>query len=241
MEKLNLQDARERHIRTGRYLKDIIFAANDGIITTFAVVAATVGGSLSSSVILIVGFANLFADGFSMATGNYLGTKSEKDFYKKEQDEEYREVEEIPEKEREEVREILANKGYAGMDLVQLTSLICCNKKFWVEFMMQEELKLSNPEEDSPLMNSVITFLSFVAAGVVPLVPYLIFGRNASFLSAAIFTGVALFIVGALRRFFSGQSWVVLGLEMLVVGGTAAAIAYGIGFVLQALVTVPIS
>lgn len=230
------QNAREQHIQTGRYLKDVIFAANDGIITTFAVVAATVGGALSPTVILIVGFANVFADGFSMATGNYLGTKSEMDFYKKEEEEEYREVKEIPEKERQEVRDILAAKGYVGVPLDQMTALISSNEKFWVDFMMREELNLNNPESYSPLVNGAVTFFSFVGAGVIPLLPYLLFGGNASFFSAAACTAVALFAVGAMRHFFSRASWLVLGIEMLAVGGTAAGIAYGIGFAIKTLV-----
>ncbi len=236
MQEKNPQDERERHIRIGRYLKDVIFAANDGIITTFAVVAATVGGDLSPAVILIVGFANIFADGFSMATGNYLGTKSEQNFYKKEEAEEYREVREIPGKERQEIRDILAGKGYAGTELEQMTGLICSNEKFWVDFMMTEELKLYNPEGESPFVNGIITFVAFVGAGLIPLLPYLIFGEDASFFSAAIFTCSALFIVGAMRRFFSSMSWIVLGLEMLLVGGMAAALAYGIGFFIKTIV-----
>ena len=236
MENISIQDMRERHIRTGRYLKDVIFAANDGIITTFAVVAATVGGALSPAVILIVGFANLFADGFSMATGNYLGTKSEKDFYKKEECIEKYEVAHIPEDERQEIREILEKKGYRGDALEQLTGLIVSNEQFWVDFMMQEELGLSNPGDESPVKNAAITFFSFVVAGVIPLLPYIFFGKDASFLTAAISTGSALFIIGASRRFFSNTSWFLLGLEMLGIGGAAAAIAYGIGFTLKSLI-----
>lgn len=236
MAKHQTENARERHIQTGRYLKDIIFGANDGIITTFAVVAATVGGGLSPATILIIGFANLFADGFSMATGNYLGTKSEQDFYKKEEAEEYREVKDTPEREREEIRDILSAKGYVGADVEQMTALICSNEKFWVDFMMAEELKLNNPADESPLANGIITLVAFVGAGLVPLLPYLVFGVNASFLSAVLFTGAALFVIGAMRHFFSRASWFVLGMEMLAIGGTAAGIAYGIGFAIKTLV-----
>ncbi|MFY9463123.1 MAG: VIT1/CCC1 transporter family protein, partial [Candidatus Sungiibacteriota bacterium] len=86
------QNHHEQHIRAGRYLKDVVYAANDGMVTTFAVVAATIGGALSPATILIVGLANLFADGFSMASGNFLGTRSEQEFYKKEEAEEWEEV-----------------------------------------------------------------------------------------------------------------------------------------------------
>jgi len=232
----NPPDAREQHIRTGRYLKDIIFAASDGIVASFAVVGAAAGGSFPVSVLLVIGSAELFAEALSMASANYLGTRSEQQFYKKEEAEEYREVKEIPDKEREEIREILAAKGYAGADLDAMTALVTSNEKFWVEFMMLEELKLYNPVEDSAMKNAVITFSAFVVAGAIPLLPYLVLEKNATFLLSAVCTAAALFVVGAMRKFFSAQSWIMLGLEMLAVGGAAAAVAYGIGFVIKTLV-----
>ncbi len=228
-------EMRERHIRIGRYLKDIVYAANDGIVTTFAVVAATVGGGLRPSIILIVGIANLLADGFSMATGNYLGTRSERDFYAREEAEERKEVEKVPDQERAEVREILAAKGYTGEDLNEMVRLITSNEDYWIRFMMQEELDLQAPEQKSPFKNGTITFLSFIAAGSIPLLPYVLSGGEAEFSTAAASTAAALFAVGALRAYFSRQSWILLGLEMLTVGGSAAAIAYGIGALLASV------
>lgn len=219
----------EQHIRVGRYLKDVVYAANDGIITTFAVVAATVGGALNPATILILGIANLFADGFSMATGNYLGTRSAHDFYAKEEAEEWEEVRERPDEEEREVRDILAAKGYDGKDLDDLTRLITLKKEYWVRFMMQEELRLPAPDDASPIQSSSITFFAFVIAGSIPLLPYVFFGDRATFFLAAASTGLALFGVGALRTYFSRQSWVLLGLQMLAVGGAAAAIAYVVG------------
>ncbi len=227
------QEIREKHIRVGRYLKDIVYAANDGIVTTFAVVAATVGGALSPSVILVVGIANLIADGFSMATGNYLGTKSEKQFYEKEAAEEHDEVRRMPEVERQEIREILAARGYEGSQLEDIVSLISSNEQFWVDFMMHEELKLFVPEKESAFKNGAVTFVSFIVAGSIPLLPYVVLGKNASFWIAVLVVAGALFVIGALRSFFSKASWFFAGVEMLVVGGLAAGMAYGIGFVLR--------
>ena len=230
------ESERENHIRIGRYLKDVIFAATDGIIASFAVVAAATGGAFSPAVLLVIGGAELFAEGISMASGSFLGTRSEKDFYEKEADEERREIKDIPDKERQEIRDILSDKGYKGQELEQMTALICSNEKFWVEFMMLEELKLYSPEEDSEMKNAAITFISFVVAGSIPLLPYVFFGAHSSFFAASIFSGAALFVAGTARTYFSKRSWLVLGLEMLVIGGVSAAIAYGIGFLLRALV-----
>lgn len=219
----------ERHIRVGRYLKDAVYAASDGIVATFAIVAAAVGGGLAPGVILIVGVADMIAEAISMAAADYLGTRSERDFYKKEEAEEWEEVRLQPEDEKREVREILAGKGYTGPDLDEMTRLITANHAYWIRFMMQEELKLPTPEDESPLRSSVVTFLAFMVAGSIPLLPYVLFGVRASFFWAAVSTGVALFIVGVLRGYFSKTSWILLGLEMLAVGGFAAAVAYGVG------------
>ncbi|OGZ97029.1 MAG: hypothetical protein A3J10_01635 [Candidatus Sungbacteria bacterium RIFCSPLOWO2_02_FULL_54_10] len=227
---------REKHVRIGRHIKDVVYAANDGIVTTFAVVAATVGGSLSPLTILVVGIANLFADGFSMASGDYLGSKSENDFYAKEEAEEYREVRERPDDEREEIRDILAHKGYRGADLGEMERLVTANKTMWVDLMMHDELGMQKPGGESPLASAALTFGSFVAAGSIPLLPYIFMGAEAPFSIAIASTATALFIIGALRSVFSGRSWIVSGLEMLLVGGSAAALSYGIGAVLAAIV-----
>lgn len=228
--------AREKHVRLGRHIKDVVYAANDGIVTTFAVVAATVGGALSPITILVVGVANLFADGFSMASGDYLGSKSEEDFYAKEEAKEYREVAERPDDEREEIRDILVRKGYRGDDLTEMARLVTANKTMWVDLMMHDELGMQKPDGDSPLQSAALTFVSFVAAGSIPLLPYIFWGADAPFRIVVAGTAVALFAVGAARSVFSGRSWIFCGLEMLFVGGGAAALSYGIGAALASVV-----
>jgi len=231
------QILRERHVRVGRHLKDVVYAANDGIVTTFAVVAATVGGALSPLTILVVGIANLLADGFSMASGDYLGSKSEEDFYAKEEAAEYREVREKPDEEREEIRGILVRKGYRGADLEEMVRLVTANKTMWVDLMMRDELGMQKPGGASPLQSAALTFVSFITAGSIPLLPYVLFGVHASFFWTAASAGAALFAVGALRGYFSKTSWVLLGLEMFAVGGFAAGMAYGVGAAIRSLVS----
>lgn len=227
---------RERHVVLGHYLRDIVFAANDGIITTFAVVAGVVGAALSSKIILIIGFASLLADGFSMATGNYLGTKSEKELYQKEEALEKEEIENLREKELEEIREILFKKGYQSSNLESMVRLISSNKQYWVDFMMHEELGLFLPEVDSPIRHAAATFIAFITVGAIPLFPYLILSGNQALVASAAFSGLTLFAVGALRKFFSQRSWLKSGLEMLLMGGFTAGIAYLIGYLLKFVV-----
>lgn len=227
----------EQHTRIGQYFKDIVFAANDGIITTFAVVAGTAGAALHSNIILIVGISSLIADGISMATGNYLGTKSEKELYEHEEVREREEVLNIPEDERREVKEILEKKGFTGEKLEQMLSTITSNEKFWVDFMMHEELGLFLPDSENPLLHGLATFAAFIIAGALPLLPYLVIPGANSFFLAAAFSAAALFIVGALRSSFMARSWLISGIEMLVLGGASGGLAYLIGFVLNSILS----
>lgn len=226
---------KEDHIGIGRFLKDIIFAANDGVITTFAVIAGISGAGLSSTIILIVGFSSLIADAFSMSTGNYLGTKAEQDFYLKEEKREAKEIEEMPEEEKKEIRIILSKKGYRGDDLEKMIALISSNKKAWIDLMMRDELFLTRPYA-SPFQNAIITFVSFITVGSIPLLPYVLFNNGQLFIIAIVFSGIALFSIGALRVFFSNRSWFISGIEMLGIGGIAASIAYYIGFFIKMIV-----
>ena len=155
------------------YLRDIVFGAIDGIVTTFAVVAGVAGGALSSTVVLVVGSANLIADGLSMGVGNYLSIRS-----------------------HESVR-------------------------------MRQDL----PEEEaSPVRHGMATFLAFVVAGAVPLLPYaLSTPPELRFGLSIAFTLIALFGVGSLRSLVTAQSWRLAGAEMLALGAVVAAVAYGAG------------
>src|SRR3989338_5447696 len=111
----------EKHVQgLGTYIKDIVYGANDGIITTFAVVAGSLGADLSVKVILILGISNLLADGFSMAASNFLGKHSENSLFKKEQEREKKEVEEVPDKEREEIKEVFLNHKFNEQDSSEL-------------------------------------------------------------------------------------------------------------------------
>lgn len=219
------------------FLKDAVYAANDGVITTFAVVAGVVGASLDPLVILVLGFANLFADGISMASGNYLGTKSEKDLYSKEREHNRRLLLEDKEKYKERISAFLQSKGYADSDLRGLAELITHNEKFALDFIMHEEIGLVEQEEARPLKGALVTLTSFMLAGLVPLVPYIFFTASANaFLYASIFTAIALFGIGAARAVFTEKGWLASGLEMFLVGGLAAVVAYGIGFGVSSII-----
>lgn len=225
--------------RHSQHLADAVLGATDGVVTTFAVVAGAAGAHLSSGVVLIMGFANLLADGLSMAIGNYLGARSQRDFWHEEREREIWEIEQIPEAEREEIRRHYRRKGFEGEMLEHAVSLITSDKELWLNEMMREELGIRE-EKTAPAMSGIVTFLAFNLIGLLPLISYTIAFFRPDFLqSAFIFsvalTAAALFTVGAARCFITRRSWWRSGMEILALGGAAALCAFGVGYLLQAL------
>lgn len=226
------QAAEKYHnIGRGSYLRNMVYGANDGIVTTFAVVAGVAGANLAPKIVLILGFANLVADGMAMAIGNYLGTKSENQFKKIEEKMEIWEIEHVPEDERKEIEDIYRAKGFSGNDLERAVSIITANKTLWAHEMMVNELGIIPGDGESPWKNGLATFIAFGTAGLLPMLPYVFGLRLGSMFNTAIVTTAgALFVVGSLRAFMTKRHWFISGLEMLLVGAIAAAAAYGLGY-----------
>lgn len=222
------------------YLRDFVYGAIDGTVTTFAVVAGVTGAGLRSAIVVILGVANLLADGFSMAVSNFLATKAEQQSLARARREEERHIHEHPEGEREEIRQIFAGKGFAGKQLEHVVEVITSDREQWVDMMLTEELGLSRERSD-PLRAAASTFLAFVVVGAVPLIAYVVEEVDATllrspFLWSSVLTGAAFFVVGALKaRFVEENRWR-SGLETLAVGGTAAALAYGVGNLIEKVV-----
>ncbi|MEO1028696.1 MAG: VIT1/CCC1 transporter family protein [Pseudomonadota bacterium] len=219
---------------TPSYLRDWVLGGIDGAVTTFAIVAGVAGAGLSAGVVIILGIANLIADGLSMAAGNFSGVKAENDEYDKLYATERRHIETTPEGERAEVREILAKKGFEGDDLTRAVETISADEKRWIEFMLVEEFGLTITRR-SAMMSALATFVAFVICGAVPLVPY-VFGTANSFAVACVAVGFVFFGIGALKACWSMTSWWLSGLETLAIGGIAAGAAYWIGDVLEGVV-----
>lgn len=223
----------------GPYIHDIVYGANDGIVTTFAVVSGVTGAELSSSIVVILGFANVFADALSMGLGNFLSGKSRKDHYQRLLKEELREIEEIPEIEREEIREIYEAKGFKGADLDRVTEVITSDKTVWADTMMREEHGLSSDEAGAPLVHGFMTFGAFIVFGSIPIAPYLLpIEDSARFLVTIGSTVVALLLVGFLRSWVTRERLIRGPLEIVSVGLVCALVAYYIGVALKGFVDV---
>jgi vacuolar iron transporter family protein len=210
------------------YLRDWVYGGIDGAVTTFAVAAGVAGAGLSPGIVLVLGSANLLADGFSMAAANYSGTKSEREEFDRLLLVERKHIALVPEGEREEIRQAFAKKGFSGEELERIVAIISSNETGWALTMMLEEYGLA-PVLRSPMIAALNTFAAFAAFGAIPLLPYL-FG--AKFLSSALATGVAFFVIGSAKSRWSLRSPLMSGLETLLIGGAAAALAYAAGVLL---------
>ncbi|MDZ4231700.1 MAG: VIT1/CCC1 transporter family protein [Candidatus Pacearchaeota archaeon] len=220
-------------LHQGTYIGDFVFGANDGIITTFAVVAGAAGALLSPGIIIILGLATLLADGFSMGASNFLSLRSERDFVRLQRRKEEWEVKNFPEIEREEIRRILRHWGDPREQVEPSTAAITRDEKRWIDLMMREELDLREDEPGSPFQHGLATFAAFIAAGFLPLIPYFLPQVSNPFLVSSAVAGLAFFAVGASRSLVTAAPPMKAGLEMLLVGGFAAAVAFGIGFAVK--------
>jgi VIT1/CCC1 family predicted Fe2+/Mn2+ transporter len=207
-------------------------------VTTLAVVTAVAGAQLSHWVILVLGFANLFADGFSMAASNYLGTKAEHDDWRRLESIEHRHIELDPEGEREEVRQIFERKGFAGHDLERMVELVTANRERWVKTMLTDEYGLPHAVR-SPWIAAFSTFTAFLICGLVPLLPYL-FGTEHSLTVSVVLTAAVFFAIGSIKSRWSTSSWWNSGLTTLLVGAIAASLAYATGVLLRWLFDVAV-
>ena len=220
------------------YLGDFVFGAVDGVVTTFAVVAGVAGAKYPATIALVLGGANLLADGFSMAVGNYLGRKSEREHIEKVRRIEKRHIDMTPEGEREEIRQIFARKGFEGKTLERVVEVITSDRRRWIDTMVTEEfgLQLVTP---SPMRAGLSTFAAFVLAGAIPLVPYALpadLSPERIFQASAVATGLTFFAIGWLKGRVLGRPAAWAGIETLLVGGLAAATAYVVGVLLRAWV-----
>lgn len=216
------------------YIRDWIYGGIDGAVTTFAIVSGVAGAELSATIVLILGFANLIADGFSMAASNFLGTRAEQEDHKRLEKIEYRHIEQFPKGEREEIRQIYKEKGFEGEELEKAVELITADKKRWVQTMLTEEYGLPG-EIRSPLKAAFSTFAAFLICGLIPLIPYLFTAKN-SFTISSIFTGITFFLIGSVKSRWSTSSWFRSGAETFFVGALAAVLAYAVGVFLKAII-----
>ncbi|MFZ2101507.1 MAG: VIT1/CCC1 transporter family protein [Oricola sp.] len=214
------------------YLRDFVYGGIDGAVTTFAIVAGVVGASLSAHIVIILGLANLLADGLSMAASNYSGTKTEVDELERLRAMEYRHISVDPDGEREEIRQIMALKGLDGDTLDHAVEAITSDRERWVTTMLYEEHGLTETIRD-PMRSAIATFIAFLICGSVPLLPYLLLPYDRAMPVALTMTSAVFFAIGSLKSRWALASWWKSGLETLFIGLAAALAAFAIGYLLR--------
>ena len=223
------------------HFDDFIYGSIDGAVTTFAIVAGVVGASLSPGIILILGFANLFADGFSMAAANYQASKARNEYIEMKRKQEEWEIDNLEEQEKDEIRDIYSKKGFKDELLEEVVRIITSRRKVWVDTMMKEELGLIE-DEKRPLDSSISTFIGFNVIGIIPLIPFMVFialgidPNSDAFIYSTVFVISGFFIVGVIKGKIVKKSKIRSGLYTVIIGGVAAAVAYLIGYGLSFLV-----
>ncbi len=231
---------REAHAlgRTQEFLKQIVYGGNDGIVTTFAIVAGFAGAQadgvaqIGGVAVLVFGLANLFADAVSMGLGEFLSLRSQHDLYRNRRASEIVEITEDPEQERMELFEILRQRGVPAGEADTLTTIVARHPDLMADLMMTYEFGMMDPDEDSPAISGLMTFLSFVLFGSVPLVPYFFFEPTAqTFWLSVSTTGSALVALGIVRWSATGERLLRTVGETVLVGAVCALVAFVVGAV----------
>lgn len=223
------------------HFDDFVYGSIDGAVTTFAIIAGVVGASLSPGIILILGFANLFADGFSMAAANYQASKARNQFIEMKRKQEEWEIDNLEEQEKEEIREIYKKKGFKDELLEEVVRIITSRRKIWVDTMMKEELGLIE-DGKNPLDSSVSTFIGFNLIGLIPLIPFMIFmfmkidANSEAFVYSTISVMISFFLVGMIKGKIVKKPKIRAGFYTLIIGGIASLVAYFVGYGLKILI-----
>ncbi|MDN3520104.1 VIT1/CCC1 transporter family protein [Halomonas ramblicola] len=239
LEREHRPEAIRRRLREpagGQSLPDAILGGIDGCVTTFAVVSGAFGAGFSATVALVLGFANLLADGFSMAISNYEAIQAQREHLEGVRRDEHRHIEAVPEGEREEIRQIFRGKGFEGEVLERVVATICSDRELWVETMLREEHGLQTSGL-SPLRSGLVTFLAFLVVGAMPLLPYAVPGlaTGVQFLASLAVAGLMFFLIGMGKSLVYHRPVLASGLRTLLMGGAAAGLAFLTGHLAQVL------
>ena len=213
-------------------VRDVIFGANDGLVSILALVAGVYGAITESYPILIAGVAGAVAGAISMGAGAYLSSKSEKEVIEKESERKGIRKKGTPEEEQTKLVEFYQTKGFKKREAEAIASRVTSEMKLRSEHTIGEEVGLTSEESWSPIKASILTGFSFAVASLIPILPFTFMEVTPAAITAVIATIATLFGVGASKAIFTRKSWILSGLEMMVIGTLAAAVTYAIGLLI---------
>ena len=218
---------KEEHLRSSEFITDIVIGMSDGLTVPFALAAGLSGAVQSNSVVITAGIAEIVAGSIAMGLGGYLAGKTEQEHYQSEIQREYDEVENVPEKEKEEVKVVFAQYGLDGSTQNLIANELAKDKDKWVDFMMKYELGLEKPNINRARNSAATIGISYMVGGLIPLLAYF-FTRTPyeGLMISAILTIICLFLFGYFKSKVTGQPPVKGALKVTLIGITAAAAAF---------------
>lgn len=228
---------RHRGVSGGGNLRAAVFGVNDGLVSNASLILGVAGASANNSIILLSGVAGLLAGAFSMAAGEYVSVRSQREMFEHQIGLERDELAQYPQEEAEELALIYAARGLPREDAQKLAKAIIADPVHALDTLAREELGLNPDELGSPWGVALFSFLSFAAGALVPLLPFFILGGERALLVSIACTALTLFGVGAVISLFTGRSALRDGLRMLAIGGAAGALTYAIGKLLGVSLT----
>jgi VIT1/CCC1 family predicted Fe2+/Mn2+ transporter len=226
-----LEDVGKRHhgVSGGGNLRAAVFGVNDGLVSNASLILGVAGASANNSIILLSGVAGLLAGAFSMAAGEYVSVRSQREMFEHQIGLERDELAQYPDEEAEELALIYAARGLAREDALRLAKAIIADPAQALDTLAREELGLNPDDLGSPWGVAMFSFLSFAAGALVPLLPFLGLAGNRALPLSVAATALALFAVGAAISLFTGRGALRDGLRMLFIGAAAGALTYAIG------------
>ena len=219
----------EQHFTAGESVRDVVIGMSDGLTVPFALAAGLTGAVAASRIVVTAGLAEIAAGSIAMGLGGFLAARSDAERFASELKREYEEVKTRPLDEKEEVAEVFRGYGLTEEEIAPVLRVFEAKPKAWVDFMMKFELGLEEPDPKRALTSALTIAFAYMAGGLVPLSPYFfVKSAQAGLLPSVAMTLVALFVFGWAKGRFTGAGPLKSGLQTVLVGGLAAAAAFGL-------------
>ncbi|MBI4441614.1 VIT1/CCC1 transporter family protein [Candidatus Woesearchaeota archaeon] len=219
----------------GAWIKDVILGGQDGLVNVLGIVLGVAAATHDSRIIIISGLAGTVAESISMAAVAYTSSKAARDYYYGELEREKREMKDMPQEERREIRDIYAAKGFKGPLLARVVKTITSKPEIWLQTMMAEELRMFPDDYDHPFQDAVVVGIASLFGSLVPLVSFFFLPVDTAVIVSLIIAALVLFVTGAIKAKLTIGDWRKAGIEMMCIGMLAALGGYAIGVWLGAL------
>jgi len=219
----------ERHFTATATVRDVVIGMSDGLTVPFALAAGLSGAAAGTNIVVTAGLAEIAAGSIAMGLGGYLAARTDAEHYAAEQAREQQEIEDVPQREEEEVAQVFREYGLPEEQLAPVVAAIRADRRHWVDFMMRFELGLEEPDPARARQSALTIAFSYIAGGLIPLAPYISLNSLSTALWVSVgLTLVALFVFGYVKARFTGLDPLRGAVQTVLIGGLAAATAFAI-------------